>query len=286
MAVVKNPLHSASASGSIANALCFSPVGDTRPRTIHREVEGLPVDAQYPARIMSGRGIVRLKPQYRGDLRKPLPAGAGKENRQQQLREDRFTAAATISRWIVRNNLVPSVLAPALLDPTPRPWSAGVYLRRTENRELRKFPGQEIGETLSVRRRVAAPTTEQGFVMHQLLSRRYFRFEITLAAFLNLPQEQISTWVPGGDAPWSELPQFFSFGGDLNVPRVFVNCWIQAAYFIPLFALPKEWLIVGQRAEVWRSPVVVDSDDPDVIEWRNYWSAQSDYVLTQSHDWR
>ena len=165
----------------------------------------------------------------------------------QAAKEARFRHAVTLTNWIIRNNLVVSPVNPNGLLPPLRPWWDGLYFQRGENREQRKFPGQPVGHSLSIRRRVTGATTRAGFISHQLLTRRFFRFEITLRAWQNLTVLEDATWTPQGDAPWDELPQVFTLPGGESFTRTFANIWNSGRILDPAFSNAKR--LAQNRAE-------------------------------------
>ena len=285
MARVRYPLWSLSASGSVGEQICYGKAGGEPPRTINRARDGEAIAADYPRRQISGAGIARLKPGYRGDLRKRKAGENIPADPVQAQKEAVFRHAGTLTRWIVRNNLVVATGNPnGFLPPLP-PWWDGLYFQRGEKREERRFPGQPAGESLTIRREITGATTKHGFISHQLLTGAFFRFDITLTAWRNLTTIENATWEPQGSAPWSELPDRFELPGGEYFTRTFANVWIQAAYLIPRFELPKRWLNIGQRAAVWISEHPRPDTDPAVIEFEEHLSSANDIQIVDVENW-
>ena len=286
MAKVKYPLHSLSASGTVGKQVTFHKSGGNKPHIITRRRGDKVINAVYPRRRISGEGIARIKPGRRGDLRKRRPGENIPANEEQALREAQFRHATTITDWIVRNNIVVAESDPNNRTIPLRPWWDGLYFQRGQTSEERRFPGQGEGESLNIRRQITGATTKRGFISHQLLTRSLFRFTITLAAWRNLTPVENTTWLPGGDAPWEELPMLFPLPGEQFFTRTFANIWIQAAYLIPLFEMPRNWLRIGQRVNVWVSEHPRPDSDPAVAAFKAHLSAQNDYQIIDVESWQ
>lgn len=281
MARVKNPLNSLAASGSVGELVTYQHRHTDSPIEVRRSINGEPVTAIYPERIIDGRGIARLKPRSRGDLSRRRLAARGARGKAAIESQDRFNLARILADWCVRNNI-------AIFGPTavPRPpfWS-GVYDQRGENREMRKFPGQPAGESVSIRRRITGTITPRGYMMRQLLSRRLIRYNITLAAFLNLDNAARSTWTPSPAAPTDPLPIPYQVG-DLTIrDPAFYHFWIIAAFFINRFDMPQFWVQNGERARV-VSGFQVAPIPPEKIEaWENHIAAQNEIRRQTTGPW-
>ena len=285
MATVKFPLWSLDASGSVGGLLTYSRGAGTAARPVDKSVDGRAYTAEYPARVLDGRGIVRLKPRARPDLKRRHIVTGLKTAPGQQLREDQFRVAGMLADWLYRWSLVVSLHDPQAPPVAVHGWWEGLYFQRGENRELRKFPGQPEGATLSIRRAITGTNSAKGYLMRQLLSRRLVRFDVTLEAFAGLTAAQKATWLPSGNAPWHLLPDAYDFGDFHIEGQTFVNIWMQAAELIARFALPKRWLYTGQRAGLWRATRSYPKNHAVVLAWEKHLSSGDGYKAEPVSRW-
>lgn len=285
MATVKNPLNSLSASGSINNTQTYHRAGGRGVKTIPRQRGDKSFDAQYPSAIVTGRGVVRLKPQARPDLRRRQGRAAQGPARPADLRRLRFANASTVAAWLVRNNLVVAASNPANMEPPPPPWWDQHYLQRGRREQQLKFPGQPPGRTVAWRVETTGTKSPVTFLMRQLLSRRLVRLDVTLTAWRNLTLEQQMFWATMGNAPWDELPLEFEFDDRGAVDRRFINVWIQAAYLIANFELEAGWLERGLDFAVWQTPFRRAPNDPIVTAWERWLSTGESIRGIESVRW-
>ncbi|MGR3912944.1 MAG: hypothetical protein OD918_00205, partial [Gammaproteobacteria bacterium] len=248
------------ASGSIGGIMNFQPRADQRARTIPRTYRGRPVIAEYPSRTISGAGIVRMKPGKRADLRRKNRTTGALLDTTQQRKQEIFTAARLLSNYMIRHNLhMISARIPLEQQPTI-PWHEQLFTQRAEQHEQRKFPGQAIGQTLAIRGRGRAPTTPHGFIMHQLITRGFTRFNFAQAAVqkvqITLAQE-ITIGIPGfsGD-PFPSMASKI----ELNFSQKLMATWAITAYFIAQFIMPPGWQNEFQQFQIRAAPAV--TDDP------------------------
>lgn len=286
MAKVKFPLWSLSASGSLGKTVCYSPQAEEASRQRDRVIKDTDNIAIYPARIISGRAIARLKPRGSAAIRRQSKIYKEPESLIQAQRQAQFTFAQTLARWIIENNLTVSPVDPLTRPEPVYPWTDGRYFLRGENREIRKFPGQVPGKTLGIRRRTTRPTTEFGYVMRQLITRRNFRFNITLIAWTNLPNPYVDLWLPSGNAPWDNLPRTFPLHRGIIVDRTFANMWMQASFLIPRFELQKNWLEAGTQNGMWISTDKRADNDPVILNWEKHLDSESDYLEQNVQSWK
>lgn len=229
---------------------------------------------------------MRLKSGKRNDLKKRSRKDGRLIDRVQELKEARLTFASTLASWIIKNNIaIAPNNVPVDLNTLP-PWSDGLFLARAEKREEIKFPGQAIGRSLSVRTEVTAPKTNFNFIMHQLLTKRNFRFDITLNAWRALSLEYTAQWQPRRTAPWNLLQQTFNFPEGPAVGQAFANMWIQVSFLIPQFQLTRGWLERGQQNSVYQTFYNRPADDPVYLAWLEYWSSENDIKDIPVESWQ
>ena len=286
MAKVKFPLFSLSATGKVGDVLLYHRVAKTPARTMKRRYANGIVEAKYPARIISGRGVVRKRPSVRYDKRRRHKIYDEPASLAQATTEYYFKMASAVAHWVIKHNLVVAAEDPADAVPFLAPWSDGVYFLRGENRENIEFPGHPVGMTTSARRQLERSDTKLGFIMRELLSRKYVRVRYLLGAWVKLSAEDRLKWLPGGNAPWDALPAQFTLPRGSYVGQDFINAWIQSSYLIPRYELLKGWLQNGDRLQVWHTPYHRPSGDPMVIAWKNHIGAENDFTEVQSTPWQ
>ena len=285
MAKVINPLHSATASGSVGATVCYTPVGVQRAREIPRTINGEEVVAQYPTRIVSGRGIVRAKPRGAKDFKRSKPRARTARTTAEQQRRDRFAWISQLAHWVVRENIAIGPDDPALMPQPQPPWWDSVYFLRGVNREIVRFPGQPEGTSVSIRRFYSRPLTPHGYVFRQLYTRGSFRLETTMAAWEQLPPEYQARWQFGGTAPVESLPVPGNIGDGFVYSPGFANALMQVAYLSPRFALSKNWLREGQQNQLWKTPFARGPGDQVVGAWVVHISSAFDTEVIQLHPW-
>lgn len=285
MARVKNPLHSMSASGSIAGVITYRPTHRVEGQIIHRERNGKEIEAKYPPRIISGQGIASAKIIRQPSIKRRNRATNKRINQAALIRESRFILAKKIAAWAVNNNICVTFNDPSNQIPPLPPWWDGIYFQRGENREMIKFPGQEQEMTVSIKRKITGTTTRQGFVMRQLLARKYIRLDYTLQAWATLSEVQKARWERYEIPEWTDLPRNFELVGSGIISQRFMNCWIQAAATIPQFELPRGWLFEGQLKAVWKSNWTRPVDNPAVLAWQAHLNSERDIIATSSPPW-
>ena len=286
VAKVRYPLFSLTASGNLAGAVNYTSFPRCRRKAIPRQRGDKLFVAEYPPDVLSGWGVVRKALPRRRDLKRGRLAADTRKNRDQRAKAARFTIARTLALWAVKYGVTASRLPPAELVPVPPPWWDGLYFQRAVRREQLHFPGQARGETVGFVTRIRGTTTPTGFIMRQLLGRKFARLEITRLAWNNLSPSARENWTPRGDTPWDVLPTEFDFGDGVVFDRRFVNCWMQASQLIAAFELDAGWLERGADFQLHCSPFVRAPDDPVVVAWETHLSAGARVSAMESKPWR
>lgn len=285
MAKVKFPLHSLSASGSLGGQITFNKVAEQPARTIIRTIDGEQITAEYPARIIGGRGIAKMKIQRRRDIPKRKALSNDKAFPTQADTERLLAVSAMLSSWMVRHKISISRSMPTGRGSDTAPAHHGYLLGRGENREIRRFPGQPEKSTLSIRRDITSPKSGYTHLIHLLLTANYSRFLITARHWDGVGRNTLHKWRPRGDAPWEELPESLYLPTIGVVNRAFLNIWLQLSYLVPRFELIKDWFPRGQQNLLWVNPTYTEEQNPNYNAYLQFINSDNDSTAIQQQPW-
>lgn len=285
MAKVRFPLWSLSASGSIGETINYQQAGETQRRVDSKARQGEFFEAQYPPRVITGRGIVRQKPGKRRDLRRATAQDGETPTSQQGIFQAQFSYISALTQWVVRHNIIFFHFN----SPPPTgqlyPWWDEYYTQQEETRELRKFPGQPKGETLAIRRTIPARLTKHGYIFRQLIGKTNIRIRLGLQAWLNIDERARRGWTIGGSPDVGTLPGYTLAPGSSFEKRQFSAYYLESVYLINHYNILPRWQENGTTGGLINALDIRPPGDPVRRRFEEFISQENDYRRVQVTSW-
>ena len=285
MAKVFLPLYSMSASGSVGGTVCYHPVADQPAREIRRAINGREVVAQYPPRIVTGRGYVRMKPQRRPELARRKRGRRGRLAYNLFSAQVAFPIANHIANWVIKNNIaIFSGNSPEGHDIF-QPWTLRRFALRGETREQRKFPGQQRNRTVSIRTDVTVPLNKREFIVHSIIGHDTMRWRNLLLSWNKLTNQQQEEWNELFTFTTEHIaPYRFPTGGN-PFPRGIMYAGIVNAFLLGFFSAVGPIFTQATNHAAYRSPRT-EADYPLVIAaWERHLASTNDNRAETTTPW-